>query len=167
MNGLSLYVLANEYQAAANQLADLDLPAEVVADTLEGMTGSIEEKSVNVAMFIRNLESSAEQMKAAENEMAKRRKAVENRAASVCRYLFDNMIRCGITKIDSPYFNLAIRDNPESVVIDNADELPKEYLTQPAPPAPAPDKKAIKDAIKAGVVVPGAHIERGQRLEIK
>lgn len=167
MNGLSLYVLANEYQSAANNLADLDLPAEVVADTLEGLAGTVEEKSVNVAMFIRNLESSAEQMKAAEAEMAKRRKAVENRAASVRRYLFDNMVRCGITKIESPYFNLAIRDNPESVVIDNADDLPKEYMTQPPSPPPAPDKKAIKDAIKSGFTVPGAHIERGQRLEIK
>ena len=167
MTGLSLYVLANDYQAAAQKLSDLDLPAEVVADTLEGLAGSVEEKSVNVAMFIRNLESSADQMKAAEAEIAKRRKAVENRAANVRRYLFDNMRLCGITKIESPYFNLAIRENPESVVIDSADELPKEYLTQPEAPPPSPDKKAIKDAIKAGIVVPGAHIERGQRLEIK
>lgn len=167
MNGLSLYVLANDYQAAAQKLADLDMPAEVVADTLEGLAGTVEEKSINVAMFIRNLESSAEQMKAAEGEIAKRRKAVENRAASVRRYLFDNMVRCSITKIESPYFNLAIRDNPESVIIDNVDELPKEVLTQPETPPPAPDKKAIKDAIKAGINVPGAHLERSQRLEIK
>lgn len=167
MSQLSLYVLANEYQTAAQKLADLDVPAEVVADTLEGMAGTVEEKSVNVAMFIRNLESSADQMKAVEAEMAKRRKAVENRAASVRRYLFDNMLRCGITKIESPYFNLAIRDNPEAVVIDNAGDLPAEYMVQPETPPPSPDKKAIKDAIKSGVVVPGAHIERGQRLEIK
>jgi hypothetical protein len=30
-----------------------------------------------------------------------------------------------------------------------------------------PDKKAIAAALKAGEDVPGAHLERGQRLEIK
>ena len=33
----ALYVIAEDYRNAAAQLADLDLPPEVVADTLEGM----------------------------------------------------------------------------------------------------------------------------------
>lgn len=118
-------------------------------------------------MFVRNLESSAEQMKAAEAEIAKRRKAVEARANNVRKYLLDNMTRCGITKIESPYFNLAIRDNPESVVIDSEAEIPSEFLNQPETTPPTPDKKAIKDAIKAGNEVAGAHLERSKRLEIK
>jgi hypothetical protein len=40
-------------------------------------------------------------------------------------------------------------------------------LPQPEPPAPRPDKAAIKDAIKAGRDVPGARLVQSDRLEIK
>ena len=38
---------------------------------------------------------------------------------------------------------------------------------QPEPPPPAPDKKAIADAIKGGAEIPGVHIEHRQSLQIK
>lgn len=163
----ALYVLAEDYRNAAAKLADLDLPPEVVADTLEGLAGDIEVKATNVAMFVRNLESTAEQIKAAEAAMAARRKAIENRAAHVREYLLANMQRTGISKIECPYFRLAVRDNPPSVVIESAENIPTEFMRQPEPPPPAPDKKAIADAIKSGHDVPGAYLSRTQRLEIK
>ena len=163
----ALYVLAEDYRNAITQLADLDLPPEVVADTLESMIGDLEVKSTNVAMFVRNLESTAEQIKAAEGEMAKRRKAIETRAQHVRDYLKDNMIRAGISKIECPYFKLSIRDNPARVVIDDDGILAPEFMRTPEPPAPTPDKKAIGEALKAGIEINGAHLERDQRLEIK
>lgn len=163
----SLYVLADAYRVAADQLADLDLPPEVVADTLESLSGDMETKATNVAMFARNLEAVAEQIKVAEGTMAARRNAIERRAERIREYLKANMLRTGISKIECPYFKLAIRDNPPSVVIDAAGSIPAEFMRQPEPPPPTPDKKAITDALKAGQVVSGAHLERSQRLEIK
>ena len=163
----ALYVLAEEYRQAAITLADLDLPPEVVQDTLEGLAGDLETKATNTAMLVRNLEATAEAIKAAEGEMARRRKALENRAASVREYLKVSMIRAGITKIECPYFRLALRDNPPAVVIDAESQIPDEFMRRPEPPPPAPDKKSIAEAIKSGREVPGAHLERGQRLEIK
>lgn len=164
---LSLYVLSNEYRAAADQLADLDLPDEVVRDTLEGISGDLEAKSVNVASFVRNLEASAEQIKEAEAAMATRRKAIEKRAANVRQYLLDNMLACGIKEISCPYFKLNVRENPPAVVINEPALIPVEYLTDPSPPPPAPDKALIKKAIQDGFDVPGAHLTRGKRLDIK
>lgn len=40
-----LYKLADEYLAIAQLLADHDLPEEVIADTLEGASGDLEEKA--------------------------------------------------------------------------------------------------------------------------
>jgi hypothetical protein len=164
---LSLYVLASEYRSAADQLADLDLPEEVVRDTLESISGDLEAKSVNVASFVRNLEASAEQIKEAEAAMAARRKAIEKRAANVRQYLLDNMLAAGISKIECPYFKLAVRDNPPSVVINEPSLIPDAYLTDPPPPPRAPDKTLIKKAIQDGFDVPGAHLARGKRIEIK
>lgn len=163
----ALYELAHEYRATAEQLADLDLDEQTIADTLESIGGDLEVKATNVAMFAMNMEATAAAIKDAEAKMAARRKAIENRAGRLRAYLLDNMLMAGIKKVEGPYLKLAVRDNPPSVVIDAADLIPAEYMRQPDPPPPSPDKKAIADAIKSGVEVPGAHVQRGVRLEIK
>ena len=163
----ALYELTKEYRSAAERLADLDMDEQTVIDTLESLAGDIEVKSKNVAFFIRNLESTASAIKQAESDMASRRKAIENRAARLKTYLLDNMMACQITKIECEYFKLSVRENPPSVVIDSVDLLPADYMRYPEPPPPVPDKVAISAALKAGEVIPGAHLERGVRLEIK
>lgn len=163
----ALYTLAAEYRDAAERMADMDLDEQTVADTLEGMAGALEVKATNVAAFARNLEATAEAIKNAEGEMAKRRKAIERRSESLRTYLLDNMVRAGISKIESPMFRLTVRDNPPAVIIDDAALLPIDYLNIPEPPPPTPDKKAISEALKAGLDVPGARLARGKRLEIR
>ena len=61
-----LFVLAGEYRSAAQKLADLDLDEQTVADTLESLSGDLEVKATNVAMFARDLEARAEAIKQAE-----------------------------------------------------------------------------------------------------
>ncbi len=167
MNGITLYELSAEYRAVAEQLADMDMDVQTIADTLEGMSGALETKCTNIAFVIRNFEATAAQIKEAEAAMAARRKAIESRAAHVKQYLFDGMTHAGIEKIESPYFKLAIQDNPPSVVIDEPGLIPATYMRQPEPPPPAPDKVAIARDLKAGVEIAGAHLERGRRLVIK
>lgn len=162
-----LYVLAQDYRAAAEKLADLDLDEQTIADTLEGMSGELEVKATNVAMFVRNLEANAAAIKEAEQSMSARRKSIENRADGMRRYLLANMQHAGITKIESPYFALSIKSNPAAVVINEPGLIPAEFMRQPEPPPAAPDKTAIKEALKAGREVPGAHLAQGVRLEIK
>jgi hypothetical protein len=62
---------------------------------------------------------------------------------------------------------MVVRDNPAAVVVDDAAVIPAEFMRQPAPPPAEPDRRAIADAIKAGREVPGAHLEKSQRVQIK
>lgn len=163
----SLYVLTGDYLALANKLSDSDMDEQTIRDTLEGASGELEEKATNVACFIRNLESQAEAIRQAEKQMAERRKAIEKKAESIKAYLKDNMVRCEISKIDSPYFSLTIKKNPPSVVIDDAGQIPGEFYVYPEAPPPHPDKTAIAAALKAGQEISGAHLEQGVRLDIK
>lgn len=163
----ALYVLAKEYRDAADRLADLDLDEQTLADTLEGMAGELEVKATSTAMVVRNLQATAAAIKEAEQAMAARRKALEGRAERLTAYLLSNMQACGISKIESPHFALSIKTNPAAVVINEPGLIPAEFMRQPEPPPPSPDKTAIKEAIKAGKEVPGAHLAQGVRLEIR
>lgn len=164
---IALYQVADQYLRDLERLNELELDDQTFNDTLESLSGELEVKATNVAMFIRNLEANAEAIKQAESAMATRRKALEARAERIKTYLLDNMTRTGITKIECPYFKIAVRDNPESVVIDPLAQIPGEYMRQPEPPPPAPDKVAIKAALKAGVVIEGVKLEKKQRIDIK
>lgn len=161
----ALYQLTREYQEAYETLSDLNLPEEVFADTLEGLQGEIEKKAENVACVIRNFESMAEQIKQAEKQLKQRRDAYEHRAEHIRAYLLHNMQACGISKIESPWFKIAVRDNPESVEITGS--VPPEYMRQPEPPPPAPDKAMIKADLKDGKQFDFARLTRTQRVEIK
>ena len=169
MSTTALYALAAEYRDAALKLADLDLDPQTLADTLESLSGDLEVKATNVAMFIRNMDVSIEAMKAAEKTMSERRKSAERRRDAVKTYLMTNLVACGIKKIEGPYFTVSVRDNPEAVDVYELGTIPQVYMREVPPPPPSweVDKNAIKVAIKAGIEVPGAKLTRGQRLEIK
>ena len=145
----------------------MDLDEQTFADTLESLSGDLEVKATNVAMFVRNLEASAESIKAAEKQMAERRKAIESKAERIRNYLKDNMARTGITKIDCPYFALSLRNSPPAVEVINADEIPAQYFDIPEPPAPVLNKNRLKDDLKNGVIVEGARLTQGSYLQIK
>lgn len=167
MTSLTLYTIADQYLADLQALQDMEIDEQTFADTLEGLSGDLELKATNVAMFIRNLEASAEQIKAAEKAMADRRKALEAKADRIRQYLLDNMNRTGITKIECPYFVLGVRKNPPAVEVLNQDMIPDEYFDIPEPPAPTLNKNRLKEDLKAGVVVEGAKLTAGQSLSIK
>lgn len=162
----TLYEISAAYRADVEKLSNLELDEETLADTLEGMSGELEEKAQNVVFFARNLEATAAAIKEAEAQMAARRKALERRADSLRRYVFSSMQVAGVTKIECPYFKLAIQNNPPAVDLYEPDLLPLEFMVQPETPPPAPDRAAIKAAIKAGIEVPGARLTQSQRLAI-
>jgi hypothetical protein len=167
MNNLTLYNLSANYLQALDFLTDpeTDLPAEVVKDTLEGLAGELEDKAINVAKFLRNMEAMAEAIKAAEADMAKRRKALESRAQWLKDYLKGNMEHSGITKIECPYFKLSVQSNPPAVNILDETVIPTEFKEQVV--SWKIDKTAIKKAIQAGQSVAGASLVNGTRLVIK
>jgi hypothetical protein len=167
MNNLTLYSLSANYLQALDFLTDpeADLPAEAVKDTLEALAGELEDKAVNVAKFLRNMEAMAEAIKAAEADMAKRRKALESRAQWLKDYLKGNMEHTGISKIECPYFKLSIQNNPAAVHIFDEGALPEQFKEQVIDWKI--DKTAIKKAILAGQSVAGASLVNGTRLVIK
>ena len=167
MKNLSLYQLSSTYLEALDDLTDpeMDLPIEAVTDTLEGLSGEMEEKAINVAKFMRNIEATANAIKEAETAMAKRRKALENRASWMKDYLKGSMEHTGITKIECPYFKLSIQKNPAAVNIINEDTIPDKFKEQVI--SWKVDKTAIKKAIQSGKTIPGAKLLNGTRLAIR
>lgn len=162
----ALFILAAEHRALADKLHDTDLDEQTILDTLEAESGDLVEKGKNVAAVFRNLESDAKQIKEAEEQLYARRKALEKRAANLKQYLLNGMTVSGIQKIECPLFSVSIKNNPESVQVDDESLIPRDYFRE-IPATFQLDKNLVKSAIKDGFEVPGAHLARTTRLEIK
>ena len=126
-----------------------------MTDTLDAMAGELEEGAERGDVCARNLQTTAAAIKDAEEQMAKRRKAIENRAKHLLEYVQDawKPQKC---RRSNAHFRLAIQAKPPSVDVYEPGLLPVEYMRTPEPPPPAPDKTAIAATIKAGKEVPGA-----------
>jgi hypothetical protein len=164
---LALYQISDQYLADVRKLEELDLDEQTFLDTLEGLAGELEVKATNVAMLVKNLEASADAIKQAEKQMADRRKAIEAKTERIRKYLLENMIKTGISKIECPYFVLSVRKNPPAVEVLMADQIPDDYYDIPEPPPPVLNKKRLADDLKAGVVIEGARLTQGNSLQIK
>ncbi len=185
-NTPTLYSISGDYISALDILTDpeADYPADAIADTLEGIEGELQDKAVNVVQYMRNLETTAAAIKDAEGKMRLRRQALENHAARLKSYVHDSMKATGVTKIECPYFSLAVQKNPGSVETD-ARQLPakfvsvlvempgedfyrlQEELSNHTVKELKPRKTEIKAAIKGGEAVPGARLVMGTRLAIR
>lgn len=163
----TLYEIAAEYKSDLEKLADLDLSPEAVRDTIEGLSGALETKAQNIGFFIQNLDTLAANIKQAEQQMAERRKAIENRVAAVKEYTLSVMEASGIQKIETPYFKISVAKNPPSVEIYDEAQIPANWIKQAPPPPPTIDKAGILTALKNGQEISGCRIKQSTRLSIK
>ena len=144
---------------------------EALFDTLDGIEQELEIKAESIAVRIKELNAEAEQLKAEEKSLKKRRLAKELQSDRLKAYLIGCMNIAGCKKIDRPKAVISVRTNAESVCIadekafigwamQNNDSLLK-YSE------PEVKKTEVKNLLKSGEKVPYAKLERTQSLIIK
>jgi hypothetical protein len=82
------------------------------------------------------------------------------------QYVEREMVRSNMTEVKSNIFTLKLRMSPPSVVVEDEAVLPPHFL-RIVPATTAPDKNAIKEALKDGIDVPGARLHQSLKLNIK
>ena len=123
-----------------------------------------EKKIENIALFIKNLESDAEQIKIEKNALAEREKRAKNKAESLRKYLSNFLAG---NKFESP--RVAISFRTSTSVEADVEALMKvengnEYLKYSLPTA---DKVAIKKALQEGIELDGCRLVTNQNMQIK
>jgi len=162
---MELYKISNQYQEALLKLSDMNLPDEVVVDTLEGLKGELVDKGKNVAAYIRNLEADVYCIKKAAEQMIKRSSTIQRRADHLKSLLLDTMRVNEITEISCPWFVIKPKKNPPAVEVFDANLLSKKYKSEVV--TIKINKKLIASDLKLGAMVVGAQMKQDWRLDIK
>ena len=159
--GQPLYEMTKDMMEL-KKLAQTDPDMEIaVADTMEGIQASFEEKAKAIATIFLNMEPDIQGVDMEIKRLQQRKKAHVNQRARLIEYLRTNMEAAGINKIECPLFIITCAEGREKVIVDEIEDIPDDYVNMPIVEA-QPDKKKIMDAHKSGESVPGTHVERGQ-----
>jgi len=89
----------------------------------------------------------------------------ENRLKRVRDGYKDFLKSIGKKKIETELGNMTVAKSPVSVVVDDVNKLLPQYTTTHI--EVKPDKVSIKEALKKGVPVEGAHLQEDESLRIK
>jgi RecB family endonuclease NucS len=152
------------------------LPDEL-AELLSHVEGTFDQKAERVALFIREMRATVVAIKEEEVRIVKRRRAMENAADRLQRYLEANMLEAERMKIEGKLVTLRIQMNPPSVQCALEDAALKAIynsvvseafpIVKRVPESYVLDKRAVLDAHKLGKKLPaGIEIERGASLRI-
>lgn len=162
---LTLYQLTDAYRLALQELAE-DATPEQVHLALAPLEGQIAVKGQNIAAFCLNLEAEAEAIENAARKLKARADSIKRKQEGLRHYLMVNMQALGISEIkaNDGTFRAKIVKNPPAVEITG--QVPAEY-ERVIPEKREPDKNKIKDDLKAGVIIEGAHLVQSERLKIE
>lgn len=164
--GSTLYELTAEYQALLNFMEDPDVDQQALEDTLESLTGEIEDKADGYGRVITQVEADRDALSNEITRLMAKRQALDKKLNQMKEHLKQAMILMDKRKIDTGLFRFSVRKNPEKVVLDQTDvyKLPEQYLKYKEPDV---DKTAIKEDLKAGKDLSGiAHLEQTESLRM-
>lgn len=154
---MSLYTINQEIL----KCVDLETGEITDFDKFEALQIERSEKIENIALWVKNLTSEAEALKAEEKAFAERRKSAENKADSLKRYLAQQLKG---QKFATTRTSVSFRKSSSVEVLD-IDKLPTEYRKEVH--TFVADKTEISKALKAGQEVDGAVLVQSINLQIK
>lgn len=145
------------------EIDEMDIDDETKLDTLDSIDWEhdFSEKIENCIKVIRNKDARIEAYKAEIKRLqdlkASEEKAVERIKSSVS----DAMRLTQHDKLDTTLFKVGFRKS-KAVIVDET-KLPKKYMKAKW----SPDKETIKELLKSGATIRGAHIEERSNLSIR
>ncbi len=162
---MTLYEIKDNYLNALNNMQVDEETGEIInIEELEQVEGDFRDKVEAVACYIKDIEAQAKAIGYEEKVLKERREAKENKADRLREYLKQNMLEAGMMVFEAPKCRLSFRSG-QKTIIDDESILPEQYVTYAS--VRKVDKNAIKDAIRSGEEVPGAHLIDTQSLQVK
>ncbi len=134
-----------------------------VIKVLDGIKEEFDKKAENTVKVIRNFEADIQALRDEEKRLADKRRSLEKKKEDLKEYLYFNMERMNVRKINAGIFDINIQKNPQSIKILDETTIPLKYkiLTYKL------DKNQLKDDIKNGVEIEGCELVQSEGIRIR
>ena len=163
---MNLFEIKKTIREVINQGFSVDEETgEMIADlsSLERLESTKAEKFLAIAKMVKEKEAFAKSIKEQEKAMADRRKVLENEATRLKEWALFNMDEK--EKFEDSQIKISYSKGSESVEVLDLEKLDPKYVVEKY--SHAPDKKALKEALKSGEFIDGVTLVRKPSLRIK
>ena len=161
---MTLYELTDQYRELLALMEDPDIDPEVINDTMEGLTGEIEDKAEAYAIIIKELQAEWDKFNAEQLRMFANRERVGCHITRMKNNLLATMRTMGVKKIQTEHFRISEAGNGGLKPMKITGDVPEQYQIIRRDP----DMAAIRGALDEGKELDFAHLEeRGTHLSIK
>lgn len=159
----TMYQLKTEYLQLLDMMQDPDVDSDTLRDTMEGLTGELEDKFDAYAIVKQELEAEVSKRLKEIDRLEKDVKSLNGNIDRIKETMFNTMVETGQTKMKTEHFKLSIQGNGGVKPLKITGDVPEEYMKVKY----EPDGTKIREALKTGELS-FAHLEeRGSRLVIK
>lgn len=160
---MNIYEISSNYQTLIDIMEE-ENDVDTYFDTWESLDGEFESKADGYAKIMAEMSARASAIKAEEERLYARRKAIENNVTNMKQALQQAMEVTGKTKFKTDLFSFGIQNNPASVFIPDESRVPLQFqIPQPN----KIDKKAIATFLKNGGECDFAELTQSQSLRIR
>jgi hypothetical protein len=162
---MKLYEVMAAVQHVHALIEDGTLDENAARDTLEGMMPIVEERVLNMAAHVQNIDADVVALKAARERLAVRIKRAESSAAWFKGTLKTTMEAVEMKGAKCDDFEVKIQKNPVSVAIADVSTLHDDWMTTKT--TKTPNKKALKIALTDGATIDGVTLKESNRVVFK
>ena len=168
---MTLYELTDQYIVFINMVESGEIPEEAIADTLESISGELDQKIDNIACVLKQFIAEGEAIKAELERLAERKKAKEKAAERIKTYLSETLIALDKLKFESPRNKISFRKSntlditDEAAFVEFAEKHGHDDLLTYKPPTV--NKTVVKEAIARGEAIPGVEIKEMLNMQLK
>lgn len=145
------------YQELKARLAGDDVDPQTLLDTLEGET-ELHEACLVVAESVQEHEDLAAALAIRIADLQARKSRLEASAETLRNIILMAMERAGLDTIKGPLATLSKRQVAPSLIVEQDEAIPARFFKASDPKL---DRKALKAALDAGEVIPGARLSNG------
>lgn len=162
----TLYQLTDRWLAALDGAWTVDEETGEVFDPadIDEIHADLNEKVENIAVYIKNMRSDAEALKAEEDMLKDRRQRLERHVERLGTYLTEQLSRAGKRRVETTRADVSLRST-KSVLVEDELLVPEEYIRETV--KRMPDKRAISRDLKDGKSVPGCTLVERDSLNIR
>ncbi len=162
---MKLYEISNEFQKVVDLIENCDEMTPELIEQLNAVSTDASAKVINVGAVIKNLQADVESMENYIQQMLYRQKKIYKKIDSLKEYLKYNMDLLKLKKVESPEFDVQIRENKYSLELFDQALIPKEYFMSKE--TISVSRESIIKDLKVGCDVPGARFVTTKSVLIK
>ena len=162
---MKLYELTEQYQNILDRMNDCDAEEfDRLNDELLSTDAQLHDKAEAYCKMVRIFEAEEEAYRIEEERLRNHRQSAAHKAERLKRTLESELLKLDMRDIQAGTFKVKIQLNNPSVNVTDETAIPSDYFI---PQPPKLDKKLMLEEMKAGVVIPGAEIQRTESIRIR